>query len=98
VARPELAETKKKIPTAIGSDDGLRTKPAPMPADSGSGADGIQRRKAWVVAFFISNRSNATAEAGKICAAQGFLSLFPQPPPPRAPLWTSTPNPKRKKT
>jgi len=93
VARPELAETQKKIPTAIGVMTGLRTKPAPMQLIQAQ-VQTVQQKGMGVAFFYFESLWNATAEAEDLRRA-GFLSLFPQPRTACAAV-TSTPNPTQK--
>ncbi len=83
VARPELAETRKKIPTAIGVMTGLRTKPAPMQLIQAQ-VQTAQQKGMGVAFFYFESLWNATAEAEDL-RRKGFLSLFPSPAP-RTPL------------
>ncbi|MCT0248312.1 glycoside hydrolase family 10 protein [Synechococcus sp. CS-205] len=83
VARPEIAESKKKIPTAIGVMTGLRTKPSPMQLIQAQ-VQTAQQRGLGVAFFYFESLWNSTAEPEDLRRA-GFLSLFPSAAP-RTPL------------
>jgi len=83
VARPELAEIRQKIPTAIGVMTGLRTKPAPMALIQAQ-VQTARQSGMGVAFFYFESLWNATAEPAEL-RREGFLSLFPSPAP-RRPL------------
>lgn len=79
LARPEIQETQKKIPTAIGIMTGLRNRPAPMWLIQ-SQVQAAQERGLGVAFFYYESLWEQTAESA-LQRKAGFQALFPTPAP-----------------
>jgi uncharacterized lipoprotein YddW (UPF0748 family) len=77
--RPEIQETRKKIPTAIGIMTGLRTKPAPIELIQAQVQE-ARSRGLGVAFFYFESLWNAAQEPADI-RRSGFQALFPAPAP-----------------
>jgi uncharacterized lipoprotein YddW (UPF0748 family) len=75
ITRPEIEETKQKIPTGIGIMTGLRNRPVPL-ARIKAQALAAQRRGLGVAFFYYESLWDESPEP--VAQRQsGFLSLFP---------------------
>ncbi len=79
LTRPELAETRAKIPTAIGVMTGQRTRPVPM-AMIEAQTRAARQRGLGVAYFYFESLWQKTAEPAELRQA-GFRALFPTPAP-----------------
>jgi len=77
LTRPEIQESQKKIPTAIGIMTGLRNRPAPMWLIQ-SQVRAAQERGLGVSFFYFETLWTSTAEDPAL-RKSGFQALFPAP-------------------
>ncbi len=83
LTRPELQETRAKIPTAIGIMTGLRNKPVAIALIQAQ-VQAAQAQGLGVSFFYYESLWNTATESADVRKA-GFQALFPTPAP-RAPI------------
>ena len=77
LSRPEVLETQKKIPTAIGILTGLRRRPIPIAQIESQTL--IARERGLGVSYFYYESLWNDAPEGVMKRIAGFQSLFPTP-------------------